>query len=106
MITEAQRAELRRIADCARDTNRHVWGAAFREGRDHARSRLRDVLDSQDGDAFEESAIEMDAESCLFEGEFSFGFLPVLDDTRAVLPSWPWLPAAQPIDTSTEGGKS
>ncbi len=91
-LTGTQRAELRHIAEGGHDMNRNTGSLAFREGRDHARSRLRDVLDTQDDDAFEESAIEVDAESCLFEGEFSFGFLSVLDDVRVVLPSWPWLP--------------
>ncbi len=101
MFTEAQRAELASIANGHRDTNRHVWGAPFRDGRDHARGRLLDVLFSEDDDALEQTAIEMDSESCLFEGEFSFGFLSVLDDVRRVLPSWPWLPAT--LDTETEG---
>lgn len=90
-LTPAQLAELHQIADGARDSNRRLWTPAFRDGRDHARARLRDLLASEDDD-FEAAAIDMDAEAYLFEGWLADGFLSVLDDVRVVLPSWPWLP--------------
>lgn len=93
-LTPAQLAELRQIADGDRDSNRQLWTPAFRDGRDHARSRLRDLLASEDDDVFEQAAIEMEAEACLAEGWLADGFLSVLDDVRVVLPSWPWLPDA------------
>lgn len=93
-LSPAQLCELRQIADGARDTNRHLWTSAFRAGRDHARSLLRDLLDSESDGAFELAAIEMDAEACLHEGDCAQGFLSVLGDVRVVLPSWPWLPDA------------
>ena len=88
-LSDRQAAELREIADGGRDTNRHLWTRAFRDGRDHARSRLRDLLDSEDRDTFETAANEMDAEALLFEDWFSDGFSSVIDEVCAVLPSWP-----------------
>jgi hypothetical protein len=93
-LTDTQRAELCRIADGSSDTNQGAWTSAFRGGRADARGRLSAVLDAGDGDAFEDAAIEMDADACWHEytSEYGSGWLSVLADVRRVLPSWPWLP--------------
>ena len=93
-LTDTQRAELRRLADGARDTNPATWSIAFRSGRDEARRSLRDVLNAEPGDASQSAALAMDAGSCWHDecDEHGRGWWSLLDEVRRVLPSWPWLP--------------
>jgi hypothetical protein len=92
-LTDTQSAALRRIADGSCDRT-GTPSSAFSRGRDDARSRLAGVLDHGTGDAFEEAAIEMDADAAFrTDGDdYGQGWLSVLADVRRVLPSWPWLP--------------